>query len=108
MSREKTTIGAKVSPRLKERIEEYQETEGFTNQSDAMRDLMQTGLEEHEQTAQTFPLPYAIMWFGTLVMFVPIQPGPGTDPETLFLMGTAIFLAGLVLGRTDILTRFRE
>jgi len=97
-----------VSPNLEERIEQYQETEGFSNKSDAVRDLVETGLDEHNQPNRTFPLPYAVMWFGSLMLMIPVQPGPGTSSETIAVLGAVVFLAGLALGHTEILAKFRE
>jgi len=97
-----------VSPNLEERVEQYQEAEGFSNKSDAVRDLVETGLDKYDQPAKSFPLPYAVMWFGTLMLMIPVQPGPGTSPETIAVLGGAIFLTGLALGHTEILAKLRQ
>lgn len=101
MSQEKKTIGAKVSPNLEERIEQYQDTEGFANKSDAVRDLIETGLNEKENPSGNLPLPAVVMWFGSLLFMIPVEVGPGTSPELIAATGAVVFLAGALLARTE-------
>lgn len=107
MAPEKSTVGAKVSPNLEERIEDYQESEGFTNKSDAVRDLIETGLEEHDNPSKTVPLPVLLLWFGTLLIMIPAQPGPGTNPDFLIGAGVVVSLLAVALGRYDLLAKIR-
>ena len=49
MTREKTPVGAKVPPRLKDEIDEYKDQQEHTNRSDAIRELVEYGLEYEER-----------------------------------------------------------
>ena len=101
MSDEKTPVGMKVPPKLKDRIDEYKEAEGFTNRSDALRALVEDGLDRYENPDPSIPIPLAVGWFGSLFVAVAMTPAPGTS--TGLLVGTGLGLMGVggYLARKD-------
>ena len=96
-----------MSPNLEERIEDYQESEGFTNKSDAVRDLIETGLDRHEQPTAVVTLPLLLLWFGTLLIMIAAEPGPGTNPDLLIGTGVVVCLAGVAISRYNVLAKLR-
>jgi len=105
VSPDKSTVGAKVSPPLEERIEEHQESEGYTNKSDAVRDLIETGLESKDDD-RSIPLGYGLVWFGSLVLMLPVQTTPGTNDELIFLIGTALILTGVLTEQYNLIAKY--
>ena len=101
MSDEKTSVGMKVPPKLKDRIDEYKEAEGFTNRSDALRTLIEDGLDRYENPDPAIPIPVAVTWFGSLLVAVALTPAPGTTPELLVGAGLVVMLVGGYLARDN-------
>ena len=99
MSDEKTPVGMKVPPRLKDRIDEYKESEGFTNRSDALRALVEDGLDRYENPDPSIPVPLAVAWFGSLFIAVAMTPTPGTNTGVLVGTGLVLMIGGGYLAR---------
>lgn len=101
MSDRKDAIGLKVSPGLQERVEQYQESEGMSNRSDALRDLLKQALDQHENPGTTITLPMALTWFGSIMLALAVTP---TSPSTGTLLtggGILLMALGVLVDRQD-------
>lgn len=90
------TVAAKLPPDLVEQVEEYREEHGL-NKSQAIRRLVEDGLEQEDQSREiilTKPAAVALIgWFLVAVDWVTVTPGQPVGWLGVALLATAAVYA---------------